>query len=720
MHLPSNPFNPFTGTYNKVVCVFSLMYLLAGAVMAQEPQHVWTKREHTGERKHIVSDLSGNAYVFGEVEAGTRKTPSLTKITATGEYDWFRGTEAEDPLNVAIGLVINNGADTYALSNGYRTGLEGPGHSTLMKHDAAGNLVWREPFNTSGYRDISTAIAIDKVRDEVVIVGYSTTSSALASSSFFAVKYDAAGNRIWSETFARFDSYNIPTAVTVDASGNVYVIGRTVRASGATFVNDWTTLKYSPAGVLIWQQHFNYGLSIGASLTNDVATELALDEDGNAYVLGTCDSKATLIKYRNSDGDRQWTVHNPLSRNEPGWTSPKLAVHDSDNIYVAMADPARPRIDILKFGFSSAREWARSYQQPIGTRVWADDLEVDVDGNIYAAASQHHAGNFDSVVKYDEAGNSNWVLESPISLTRSFQCNDLHVDHTGIYLAGSFEWTGMDLTLEQAVKYTNPRSISLGVIPEGLIRFERFDFDIYGYLRDWCWTDILIDWKLTPLCLMPPFCDDPFFSASLINNGKAIWQSEFNKPFKSQLPKSKEFREFRLATKIDKVFQDVVSLDDELVKNGFEVLSLSAFPEANKLSLNVKTSGDVQVPFLMTLLNKDGKAIWQKDFIAPLETEISEVLNERGVVLQFSSLAQGTKLSYFPNPFSEQLTVKIGDNAKFPADVSVFSLQGKKILQQPVQQAGNFVVKMNGQKPGLYVLIFKSADGEVRELIELK
>jgi hypothetical protein len=134
----------------------------------------------------------------------------------------------------------------------------------------------------------------------------------------------------------------------------------------------------------------------------------------------------------------------------------------------------------------------------------------------------------------------------------------------------------------------------------------------------------------------------------------------------------------------------------------------------------VKTAGGVQVPFLMTLFNKDGKSIWQKDFMAPLETQISEVLNERGVMLQISSLAQATKLSYFPNPFSEQLTVKVGDNAKFPADVSVFSLQGKKILQQAVEQSGNFIVKMNGQKPGLYVLVFKSPDGEVRELIELK
>src|ERR1043166_2660320 len=66
---------------------------------------------------------------------------------------------------------------------------------------------------------------------------------------------------------------NVPTAITVDTQGNIFVTGESS--------SDYATLKYDPEGNKLWEVRYD-GLYHGL----DVARAIAVDSAGNSYVTG--------------------------------------------------------------------------------------------------------------------------------------------------------------------------------------------------------------------------------------------------------------------------------------------------------------------------------------------------------------------------------------------------------------------------------------------------
>src|SRR5260221_11888353 len=83
----------------------------------------------------------------------------------------------------------------------------------------------------------------------------------------WASRYNFAGNT---------DKCN---AMAVDAAGNVYVTGSS--ASGGPFSEDIATNKYNSAGTLIWSKRY-----VGAGYGEDHGFAIAVDASGNVYVTG--------------------------------------------------------------------------------------------------------------------------------------------------------------------------------------------------------------------------------------------------------------------------------------------------------------------------------------------------------------------------------------------------------------------------------------------------
>ena len=102
----------------------------------------------------------------------------------------------------------------------------------------------------------------------------------------------------------------IANALALDAAGNVYVTGAS-SISNITNV-DYATVKYNNAGVQQWVARYD-----GPANSNDVATDIAVDDDGFVYVTGQSTGIGTgydyaTIKYEQTPliTSRQQTVPN--------------------------------------------------------------------------------------------------------------------------------------------------------------------------------------------------------------------------------------------------------------------------------------------------------------------------------------------------------------------------------------------------------------------------
>ena len=94
------------------------------------------------------------------------------------------------------------------------------------------------------------------------------------------------------------------TKIITDAAGNAYSIGTIESATGANVL----TIKYSPSGLKLWEKEYDYLIE----RTDDVARDIAVDDDGNVYVAGyvynerpAVPSKTLTIKY-DALGNRVW------------------------------------------------------------------------------------------------------------------------------------------------------------------------------------------------------------------------------------------------------------------------------------------------------------------------------------------------------------------------------------------------------------------------------
>jgi hypothetical protein len=120
------------------------------------------------------------------------------------------------------------------------------------------------------------------------------------------IKYDTDGKELWVN---RYDENNgrggIPSAMTIDNQGNIYITGR---SSNHSLGDNYVTIKYDSSGRQLWDATYD---GTGEGLLNE-ASALFVDNDGNVYVTGTCmagsrDVTYDTIKY-SPDGNQLWVA----------------------------------------------------------------------------------------------------------------------------------------------------------------------------------------------------------------------------------------------------------------------------------------------------------------------------------------------------------------------------------------------------------------------------
>src|SRR4030095_13849644 len=141
--------------------------------------------------------------------------------------------------------------------------------------------LWQRSYNGPGDgEDLPRAIFVDP-SGNVYVTGISDAEPSFGLDNDVAtVKYSTNGTQLW---VARYDGNIIRedggNSIKVDASGNVYVAGYSNVSSLGYSAPDYLTIKYNSSGVQQWAVLHN-----GPGNGGDVAVGLGLDAQGNIYV----------------------------------------------------------------------------------------------------------------------------------------------------------------------------------------------------------------------------------------------------------------------------------------------------------------------------------------------------------------------------------------------------------------------------------------------------
>jgi uncharacterized delta-60 repeat protein len=206
---------------------------------------------------------------------------------------------------------------------------------------------------------------------------------------------------------------DVASSIAVDNQGNVYVTGFSM-GSGTSY--DYATIKYNSAGDTAWVRRYN-----GQGNDWDKASAIVVDGSGNVYVTGFSMGSGTNIDYTtikyNSAGVAQWVQRYNGSANSYDDAN-AIAVDDSDNIYVtgySASDSIYPyNFDYATIKYNSVGDsvWVRRYNGPGNDYDVANAIAVDGSGNVYVTGNSIGSGtsNDFATIKYDSAGVPQWVV----------------------------------------------------------------------------------------------------------------------------------------------------------------------------------------------------------------------------------------------------------------------------------------------------------------------
>jgi len=350
--------------------------------------------------------------VVDDAGAVTSHTAGVTDITATSSSDptmsdtitltvdapgvlrWTRqfGTSEED---FATGVATDADGNVYAVGATFGD-LEGAnagfGDAFVRSYRGDGTLRWTRQFGTTS-DGRAEGVATD-ASGNVYVVGY--TFLALEGESAggvdaFVRSFDRDGTVRWTRQFGT-NATDEALGVATDASGNVYVVGRTLGAlvGDSAGSADAFVRSYASDGTLRWTRQF------GTS-SSDVATGVATDASGNVYAVGSTggalegDSAGgfdAFVRSFDGDGTVRWTRQFGTSG---GDSASGVASDASGNVYVAgrtggaLEGPNAGFFDafVRSFDGDGTVRWTRQF----GTS--SDDdasgVETDASGNVYVA-----------------------------------------------------------------------------------------------------------------------------------------------------------------------------------------------------------------------------------------------------------------------------------------------------------------------------------------------
>jgi len=406
----------------------------------------WAVSHPPYEDADVEVDGAGNVYVAGSYQWYSSGNPYVTvkthKYDSHGTELWLKEFTALPGIVDDVALALDGSGNIYVTSGAGAASTD----FLTIKYLPDGTKAWHEYYDGTGSsRDYTKAITVDGAGN-VYVTGMSENAGSPTNKFDFAtVKYDASGTELWSARYnGPGDDGDTPVGIGVDAAGNVYVAGESTGA-GTDF--DYAIVKYAPDGTELWVRRYG-------TTSREVPSAMAVDASGNVYVTGTIGSGVVAnymtVKY-DTGGNLLWNV----SYNGPGNDSDfatDLELDVSSNVYVTggsiLATGSGTDFATVKYNTDGERIWEARYN------CFGSDagraLAVDPAGNVFVTGNSNcfDTGLDYATIKYEQhntttlfvntsgAGSGN-VTSSPEGIDCGLDCDEYFPLSSAVTLTGT-------------------------------------------------------------------------------------------------------------------------------------------------------------------------------------------------------------------------------------------------------------------------------------------
>lgn len=267
----------------------------------------------------VCVDSSDNIYVSGYTSGSTAGGTDIliVKYNSSGVVQWQR-IIGDNSGQTGWRCVTDSSDNVYVCGSSDSSSY----HGWLVKWNSSGTFQWRKHYGPySGGRKLFYDIAID-YSDGITVVGFDDNAMA-----WLVVGFNTSGTVTREDTFRVGSNYNVGTAVCVDASRNVYIIGEDNTDSGVL-----AFVKTTRTGTTYFDRKF-----YSSEGTWETSDDGACDSDYNFYICGVhyngSNDDIVIVKY-NGSGAVQWKRTLSSSSYD---SNPRINIDSRDNIIITFS-----------------------------------------------------------------------------------------------------------------------------------------------------------------------------------------------------------------------------------------------------------------------------------------------------------------------------------------------------------------------------------------------
>lgn len=382
----------------------------------------------------------------------------ITKLTPDGDTVWTYSYYKLTSANFSTMTVDTSG---FIYVAGSVTGFTPNTHYIyLLKLDpTTGDSIWTGRYDgiaPSQNYDYATSITVNN-SGEVYIVGTSDSSSS--NTDIITIKFDSNGDTVWSKRIDYAGYYDYPAELALDTSENIIITGRIAIDNSYT---DLIVRKYSPNGNIL--DEIIYDLSMGYRYNTPNAITL---DDQYAYVTGTTERNGStdifISKISLNTMDTVWNRFYDGAAN--GFDYPNdIAVDNSGNIYVTGSiNQSGISMDnsllVLSFDNNGNQKWTKIKSGTENSGGSGDDygykITIDLQDNIYIAGMLYNITSKRDIIvlKYNAAGDELWFTEYNSSNNYSNYPRGIELDsNNAIYLLSYDDYNATN-SASRLIKY---------------------------------------------------------------------------------------------------------------------------------------------------------------------------------------------------------------------------------------------------------------------------